>query len=68
MRVAGSSFHVRLGTAILLVAASASAQTTAAIVGNVTDPTGAAVAKCAIHIVNEATGQTRDVVAMAPTW
>jgi len=63
MRLSGSSFPLRLGAAVLLVAAPVFAQTTAAIVGNVTDATGGAVARCAIHVTNESTGQTRDVTA-----
>lgn len=55
--------YLRLGAAILLATASAFAQTTAAIIGNVTDPSGAAVARCAIHVTNEATGQKREVAS-----
>ncbi len=56
------SLAVRLFVALtLLISCPAFAQTTAAIVGNVTDSTGAVVPRCSIQVTNELTAQTRTV-------
>jgi hypothetical protein len=45
--------------AVLFFAASIAGQTTASIVGNVTDPSGSAVAHCSVEAIENSTGQAR---------
>lgn len=64
------SLEVRLAATflLLLISPAVFAQTTAAIVGNVTDSTGAVVPKCSIQVRNELTGQTRTYIAIPRYW
>jgi uncharacterized surface anchored protein len=50
-----------LGAAMLLAPILASAQTAATIVGDVTDPSGAAVPGVAVKVTNEGTSAAREV-------
>jgi hypothetical protein len=58
----GSRYQAALGATLLLLSAVAFAQTTATIVGVVTDESGAVIPNCSVKVTNELTGLSRELL------